>query len=126
MAAFDEQIQDVVWSPTGDHFVVISGQQPAVSTLYMGEDGEPHFEFGKRFRNMARFCPFSNLLMLGGFGNITKGEMDIWSVQKNGHVNQFEVGTAKHSAASKISWSACGRYVLTSVLTERLKVDNGF
>jgi len=84
-------------------------------------DGEPHFEFGKRFRNTIRVCPFSSSLMLGGFGNITKGEMDFWSLD-----NVREVGKNKSPCATKQKWSACGRYILTSVLYERLKVDNGF
>lgn len=36
------------------------------------------------------------------------------------------MGKAQHSCATKIRWSACGRYLITAVLTERLKVDNGF
>ena len=126
LAAFDEQIQDVDWAPDGRHFIVISGQQPAQSTLYLGEEAEPYFEYGQRFRNMVRFSPFSNTLIIGGFGNITKGEMDFWSIETDGKVNDKEMGKAKHSCATKIDWSACGRYVLTSVLNERLKVDNGF
>lgn len=59
--------------------------------------------------------------MLGGFGNISSGEMDFW--QLNG---LKEIGAAKSSCASRYNWSACGRYFLTSVLYERLKVDNNF
>ena len=58
--------------------MVISGQQPAQATLYLGDEGVPFYEFGKRFRSLVSFCPFSSILMLGGFGNITKGEMDFW------------------------------------------------
>jgi translation initiation factor 2A len=66
------------------------------------------------------------VLIVGGFGNITKGEMDFWNIEADGTVGQKEIGKGKHSCATKIDWSACGRYVLTSVLNERLKVDNGF
>lgn len=59
--------------------------------------------------------------MIGGFGNITKGEMDFWTVD-----GQREIGKGKAPCATKIDWSACGRYILTSVLYERLKVDNSF
>lgn len=52
--------------------------------------------------------------------------MDFWSIGPDGKVGDKEMGKAKHSCATKIDWSACGRYVLTSVLNERLKVDNGF
>jgi len=64
--------------------------------------------------------------MLGGFGNITKGEIDFWTVRPDGSVASKEAGKAQHSCASKIQWSACGRYVLTAVLYERLKFDNAF
>lgn len=59
--------------------------------------------------------------MIGGFGNITKGEMDLWSLE-----NLKEIGKTKSPCATKINWSACGRYILTQVLYERLKVDNNF
>jgi len=84
-------------------------------------DGDPHFEFGQRFRNTLRICPFSSTLLIGGFGNIAKGEMDFWNIE-----TLKEYGKAKFPCATKILWSACGRYILTSVLHERLKVDNGF
>jgi len=85
-------------------------------------DGEPVFEFGKRFRNTLRICPFGNSIMIGGFGNITKGEMDFWSLE-----NLKEYGkSTKSPCSSKMEWTACGRYLLTSVLHERLKVYNCF
>lgn len=84
-------------------------------------DGEPVSEFGKRFRNTIRICPFDNFLLLGGFGNITKGEMDFWQMDSH-----KEIGNGKSPCATKVDWSACGRYILTQVLYERLKVDNGF
>ena len=68
-----------------------------------------------------KICPFSSILMLGGFGNITKGEMNFWNME-----TQKEIGKAKFPCSIKIQWSPCGRYILNSVLYERLKVDNGF
>lgn len=61
--------------------------------------------------------------MVGGFGNITKGEMDFWNLDQ---LKEVGVTRAKAPCATRITWSACGRYILTSVLYERLKVDNGF
>jgi translation initiation factor 2A len=69
-------IHDVSWTPNASQFIVLSGKQPAVATLY-DHNGTPLFEFGKRYRNTIRICPFSNLLLLGGFGNLP-GEMDFW------------------------------------------------
>jgi len=59
--------------------------------------------------------------MLGGFGNITKGEMDFWDLK-----NLKEIGNSKAPCSTRLEWSACGRYLLTAVLYERLKVDNEF
>lgn len=59
--------------------------------------------------------------MIGGFGNITKGEMNFWNLETH-----REIGKAKFPCSIKIQWSPCGRYILNSVLYERLKVDNGF
>lgn len=61
---------------------------------------------------------------MGGFGNINHGEMDFWSLDALKEINKN--GKTKAPCASKILYSACGRYILTCVLYERLKVDNGF
>lgn len=60
-------------------------------------DGEPKFEFGKRFRNTAKICPFSSILICGGFGNINKGEMDFWNLE-----TLKEIGKSKFPCATKI------------------------
>lgn len=50
-----------------------------MATLY-DKDCNALFEFGKRYRNTIRVCPFSQLLLIGGFGNL-KGEIDFWSLE---------------------------------------------
>ena len=72
-------IQDIAWVPNGEQFIVISGVQPATSTLY-DLNCNPLFEFGKRYRNTIRICPFSQVAMIGGFGNLT-GEIDFWDLK---------------------------------------------
>ena len=81
-----------------------------MATMY-DLNGEPTFEFGKQFRNTIKICPFSSILMIGGFGNITKGEMNFWNLE-----TQKEIGKAKFPCSIKIQWSPCGRYLLNSVL----------
>ena len=75
---FQNMIQDVAWVESGERFIVIAGNQPSVATLY-DKDCNALFEFGKRYRNTIRICPFSQLLLIGGFGNL-KGEIDFWSL----------------------------------------------
>lgn len=47
--------------------------------------------------------------------------MDFWNLE-----TLKEIGKSKFPCATKIQWSPCGRYVLASILYERLKVDNSF
>mmetsp|Transcript_5292 Transcript_5292/g.4020 ORF Transcript_5292/g.4020 Transcript_5292/m.4020 type:complete len:114 (-) Transcript_5292:2614-2955(-) len=91
--------------------------QPATATLY-DKNCNPLFEFGKRYRNTIRICPFSSLCLLGGFGNLT-GEVDIWSLE-----TLKEIGKTKAYCAVSIEWAPHGKYFITGVLYERVKVDN--
>ena len=75
---FQNMIQDVAWLDSGEQFILISGTQPAVATLY-DKNCNALFEFGKRHRNTIRLCPFDQLVLIGGFGNL-KGEIDFWSL----------------------------------------------
>lgn len=76
------------------------------------------FEFGKRYRNTIRICPFSNVCLIGGFGNLA-GEVDFWSLE-----SQKELGKTKAYCTVGVEWAPNGRYIMTSVLFERVKVDN--
>lgn len=114
---FDNLIQDIAWVPTGQNFIVVSGNQPATATLY-DKDCNPMFEFGKRYRNTIRICPFSQIAMIGGFGNLT-GEVDFWSLDK-----LEQIGKTKAYCSVGIEWSPDGQHLMTSVLYERVKVDN--
>ena len=100
-----------------ESFIVISGTQPATATLY-DKDCKPIFEFGKRYRNTIRICPFSQVAMIGGFGNLT-GEIDFWSLE-----NLKQIGTTKSYCAVDIEWAPDGQQLMTSVLYWRVKVDN--
>jgi len=114
---FDGMVHDLKWSSTGDYFIVISGTQPAVATLY-DYDSNPLFEFGKRYRNTIRIDPFSNAAMIGGFGNLA-GEIDVWSLDEH-----YELGKTKSYCTVGIEWSPNGTHFMTAVLYERVKVDN--
>lgn len=117
MPLFDGQVHDLKWMPNGESFLVISGVQPAVATLY-DSWCNPLFEFGKRYRNTIRICPFSSVLLLGGFGNLA-GEVDFWSLD-----TLKEIGKTKAYCTVSSEWAPDGKHLLTSVLFERVKVDN--
>lgn len=76
------------------------------------------FEFGKRYRDTIRVCPFSQIAMIGGFGNLT-GEVDFWSLAK-----LTQIGKTKSYCSVGIEWAPDGAHIMTSVLYERVKVDN--
>ena len=59
--------------------------------------------------------------MIGGFGNLT-GEMDFWDLTDQKHPSQL--GKAKSYCAIGIEWAADGVHLMTSVLYERVRVDN--
>ena len=105
------------WTPDEEKFIVISGMQPGTATLY-DKNCNPLFEFGKRYRNLIKICPFSSLCMIGGFGNLT-GEMDFWSLD-----TLEEIGKTKSYCAVSIEWAPNGKFIMTGVLYERVKVDN--
>jgi translation initiation factor 2A len=78
---FDAIIHDIQWTHSGEQFIVISGTQPSISTLY-SKNSEPIFEFGTRYRNTIRINPFSNIVLIGGFGNLA-GEVDFWDLDSH-------------------------------------------
>lgn len=110
-------IHDIVWVPNGERFIVVSGAQPAVATLY-DKNSNPLFEFGKRYRNTVKICPFSQIALIGGFGNLA-GEVDFWSLD-----NHKELGKTKAYCSVGVHWAPNGKHLLSSVLYERVKVDN--
>jgi len=77
---FDGQLLDAKWLSDSSGFIVISGNQPATTTMY-NKNCEPTFEFGKRYRNTIRINPFNNIVMIGGYGNL-KGDIDFWDLEK--------------------------------------------
>lgn len=48
-----------------------------------------------------------------------KGQIDFWDLEK-----LTEVGSAKSDCAIGIEWAADGAHLMTSVIYERVKVDN--
>ena len=114
---FDNQIQEIRWTKTGDNFIAISGLQPGTATLF-DKNANPVFEFGKRYRNTVRICPFSNGILIGGFGNLA-GEVDVWTLS-----DHVEVGNFKAYCTVGVEWSPDGNHIMTCSTFPRMKVDN--
>jgi uncharacterized protein with WD repeat len=56
--------------------------------------------------------------LIGGFGNLA-GEVDFWNLETN-----RELGKTKAYCTVGIEWAPNGKFVLSSVLHERVNVDN--
>lgn len=117
VAVFDSQVHDVKWSPDSEDFIVVSGKQPAVITLYT-KNCIPSFEFGRLHANTIRYNPFCNLLVLGGFGNLV-GDMQFWNKD-----NLQLIGKNTSHCAVECEWSPDGSQLMTAVLFPRVRVDN--
>ncbi|OEH80683.1 hypothetical protein cyc_08771 [Cyclospora cayetanensis] len=62
-------VQDVKWSPTRDEFVLIEGKSPSDIVL-LDRQGRTQFVFPRRYRNFVSFCPFGQMAVIAGFGNL--------------------------------------------------------
>ena len=68
--------------------------------------------------NTIRYSPFSNLVLLGGFGNLV-GSIHIWD-----KVNLRCIGNTKAHCTVNCEWSPDGSQILTAVTHPRVRVDN--
>mmetsp|Transcript_41006 Transcript_41006/g.80275 ORF Transcript_41006/g.80275 Transcript_41006/m.80275 type:complete len:515 (+) Transcript_41006:115-1659(+) len=84
------------WHPTREEFVVCAGAQPSCSALY-DATGCQTYSFGTSHRNTVCFSPHSNLLALGGFGNLAGG-VSVFHLSKRSVVTQmadFKTGESR-------------------------------
>jgi len=112
-------IQESRWNPNGTEFVVIYGYMPPKATLF-GIDGKPRADFGATPRNTAIWSPNGRILAIAGFGNL-QGDIDFWDPKR-----VKKIGSCKAHCAVHCEWSPDGNYLLTAVLSPRIRVDNGY
>jgi len=116
-------IHDVVWNHVGTLFAVVYGYLPSNTVIYEMKDNgtiHPIIDLGSSNSNFARFSPCNQLILLGGFGNLT-GNVEIWDFRK-----LKKVGIFIAECSSYCEWSRDSRYILTAILSPRIRVDNGF
>jgi len=112
-------IYSVEWSPNGNLFATVYGFMPAKATMY-NLKAEAVFDFGTGPRNCALFNPQSNLLMIGGFGNL-RGHIQMWDVQGKSLVSEFDAPDS-----TDVKWCHDGQRLLTSTCAPRLRQGNGY
>lgn len=118
----DGPVYDVQWSPLGTHFVVVYGFMPARATLFDAKCN-PVFEFGSGPRNIVRWSPLGRFLCLAGFGNLP-GDVEMF--QKGGDGKCRPIGHMRTHCTVHCEWAPDGRHILTSTVSPRLRVDNGY
>lgn len=91
---------------------------PSKTTLF-DHRAQPIYEIGSGARNAVKYSPSGRFFFVAGFGNLT-GDMDIWERK-----SFKKITTVSASNSSSCEWSADGRFIMTSILYRRLKVDNG-
>ncbi|KIY91464.1 Eukaryotic translation initiation factor 2A [Monoraphidium neglectum] len=92
---------------------------PAKVTLF-DDKCKPVYDLGGGPYNTVIWNPFGRFLAIAGFGNLP-GDLVFWSKLNKGACKQI---AATRSEAVNASWSPCGRYVMTSTVAPRLRVDN--
>lgn len=112
-------IADVAWSPNGRGFAVTYGHMPAQTTVFDARC-QPVADLGTGSRNTLRWSPNARMLAVGGFGNL-QGQLDIWD-----HRQLKKVGSINANCSAIQEWSPDSRYLVTAVVSPRVRVDNGF
>jgi len=112
-------IHSVAWMPGGKEFFVVYGSMPSMATLF-NLKCQAVAEFGTGPRNTVIVNPVGNIVMLGGFGNIS-ARFEMWDVAKRSKIGETECADTTHT-----SWSPCGQYLMTATCTPRLRVNNGY
>ncbi|EYC18358.1 hypothetical protein Y032_0028g1815 [Ancylostoma ceylanicum] len=108
------------WNPTGKEFCVCYGFMPAMVSLF-NLRGDETFHTSEGPRNDVFYNSFGNILLTCGFGNLGKGRMEFWDVEKKKQIVAIEVPNT-----TLFEWAPDGQHFLTATTTPRLRIDNGY
>ena len=117
----DGPIHDFAFSPSGRELMFIAGFQPAKTSMINVETAETTREYGVGPHNTIRIAPHGRFAMIGGFGNLSHGQMKFF--------DQFKfklIGAAADPAGAKsYEWTPDSRMFVTAALRPWRRVDNG-
>jgi len=110
------------WSPTSTEFAIITGKMPQTRAVLMNTKCEVIIDMGVSARNAIYFNPQGNILLLGGFGNLGHGRIEMWEVKK--HKKMIAMATASNT--TQLEWLNDGVHFITAVTAPRMQVGNEF
>ncbi|CAD6196981.1 unnamed protein product [Caenorhabditis auriculariae] len=106
------------WNPNGKEFAVCYGYMPAKVTFY-NMKGIPTFDTQEGPRNDLYYNAFGNILLICGFGNLSRGTMEFWDVEKKKQIVTIDVPNT-----TIFEWAPDGQHFLTATTAPRLRLDN--
>lgn len=73
-------------------------------------------------RNAIHFNPQGNLLLLGGFGNLSQGKIEIWEVKKLKKM----IANCSSTETTQVAWLNDGAHFITATTAPRMQIGNQF
>ncbi|CAH0747244.1 unnamed protein product [Diatraea saccharalis] len=114
-------IHAVSWNPgNSNEWVAVYGHAPAKATLFNAKC-EPLFEFGTGAWNAIYFPPEGHCVLLGGFGNIASGSIEVWDMR-----GYKKLGACTAPDTTSLQWDPRGETFVTATTYPRLTVGNGY
>ncbi len=112
-------IHDFEWLPNGEGFITTAGHHPA-KTNYYNSAAKFQKEICVSKVNTIRISPDSRILCLAGFGNLN-GDIEIYSLK-----DYKVIGKTKMYCGVTLGWSNDSKYLISAVLSPRVRVDNEY
>ena len=116
----DGPIHDFSFTPDGEHFLICAGHLPS-AVKYYKKNGNYQKDIALGNFNTIKISPDSRLVALCGFGSL-KGDIEFYSLTKDGGL----IGRNNFFCCVNFEWSQDSKYILGSVLSTRVKVDNEY
>ncbi|XP_028028388.1 eukaryotic translation initiation factor 2A [Bombyx mandarina] len=114
-------IHAISWNPGNwNEWIAVYGHAPAKATVFNAKC-EPLFEFGTGAWNSIYFSPEGTHVLLGGFGNIATGHIEVWDMR-----GYKKAGTCSAPDTTFLQWDPRGETFLTATTYPRLTVSNGY
>ncbi|CAH0698922.1 unnamed protein product [Spodoptera exigua] len=114
-------VHSIAWNPgNSNEWMAVYGHAPAKATLF-NVKCEPLFEFGTGSWNSIYFPPEGNRVLLGGFGNIASGHIEVWELR-----GYKKVGSCAAPDTTSLMWDPRAETFVTATTYPRLTVGNGY